>query len=171
MSRRVLNLGIAVGIFVLVVVGSQLLPPADSSGAPSARPAPTSSPPPAVVPTPSVVSQPSPAGRVGVTGVSATEPQTDARTYALTVSELRGLPPNASPGTELELWVAWDPPVTKEPRFQLLVRRVILEKIVPGVTAEAPATALLRIKKSEVPDVLYGDRYGSFSVAVLPDAA
>ncbi len=168
MSRRVLNLGIAVGIFVLVVVvGSQLLPAADSSGAPSAGSSPTNSPPPAVVSTPSVVSQSSP-GRVGAIGLTPTEPQTDARTYALTVSELRGLPPNASPGTELELWVAWDPPVTKEPRFQLLVRRVILEKIVPGVTAEAPATALLRIKKSDMPDVLYGDRYGSFSVAVLP---
>ncbi len=169
MSRRILNLGIAAGIFVLVlVVGSQLLPATDPGALPSPSSTPPETEPRAAGSTPSVAAQPSPSPRAEPIQPISNESETDVRTYALSVSELRGLPPNAAPGTQLELWVAWDPPLTKEPRFQLLVRRVILEKIVPGVTAEAPATALLRITKSQVPDLLYGDRYGSLSVTVLP---
>jgi len=90
------------------------------------------------------------------------------RAYAIAVPELKGLPGSASAGTRLELWVAWDPPVTKEPRVQRLLREVVLAEIIPPVVPEAPATAILSIPTSGVPDLLYGDRYGALSTTILP---
>jgi hypothetical protein len=90
------------------------------------------------------------------------------RGYALAVPELKGLPGGAAPGTRLELWVAWDPPVTKEPRVQRLLKDVILDEIIPPVVPEAPATAILSVPAKSVPDLLYGDRYGALSATMLP---
>lgn len=89
-------------------------------------------------------------------------------TYAISVFDLAGLPPDAKPGTTLELWVAWDPPVTKSAQVQRLLRNVVLERIIPGPVMEAPSMALLSVLPRQVPDLLYGDRYGSLSVTVLP---
>jgi hypothetical protein len=89
------------------------------------------------------------------------------RGYALAVPELKGLPGGAAPGTRLELWVAWDPPVTKEPRVQRLLKDVILDEIIPPVVPEAPATAILSVPAKSVPDLLYGDRYGALSATML----
>lgn len=86
------------------------------------------------------------------------------RTYALPVSELSGLRPDAQPGTELELWVAWDPPVTKGPRVQLLLRRVLLQGILAPPSRELPAMALIAIRARDTADLIYGDRYGTLSV-------
>ena len=90
------------------------------------------------------------------------------RGYALAVPELKGLPGGAAPGTRLELWVAWDPPVTKEPRVQRLLKDVILDEIIPPIVPEAPATAILSVPAKSVPDLLYGDRYGALSATMLP---
>ncbi len=68
----------------------------------------------------------------------------------------------------MDLWVAWDPPITKSPRIQRLVSDVMLEKIVPPVTPDGPAAAILAIEVSEIGDLLYADRYGSLSVTLLP---
>jgi hypothetical protein len=82
--------------------------------------------------------------------------------------DLQGLPPNAAAGTVLELWVAWEPPIVDAPRYQKLLPEVILEKVIPGLTPEAPATALLQVKTKELADLLYADRFGELSVAALP---
>jgi hypothetical protein len=92
----------------------------------------------------------------------------ETRGYALPVAELSGLPANAPPGTELELWVTWDPPVTERPRLQRLIRRVVLEKVAPAVTPDGPDAAILLVPVEKLPDLVYADRYGAISVGLLP---
>ncbi len=82
--------------------------------------------------------------------------------------ELQGLSPNTVPGTKLELWVSWEPPLTKGPRLQKLLTDVVLEKVVPGVTPEAPITAILSIRHADTGDMMWADRYGSLSAVVIP---
>jgi hypothetical protein len=90
------------------------------------------------------------------------------RGYALPVAELAGLPGDAPPGTELELWVTWDPPVTERPRLQRLIPRVVLQKITPAVTSDGPDAAILLVPEKKLPDLVYADRYGAISVALIP---
>jgi hypothetical protein len=92
----------------------------------------------------------------------------EMRGYALPVAELSGLPGDAPPGTELELWVTWDPPVTERPRLQRLIRRVVLEKVAPAVTPDGPDAAILLVPVEKLPDLVYADRYGAISVGLLP---
>ena len=99
---------------------------------------------------------------------SPLEETADVRGYALPVAELSGLPGDTPPGTELELWVTWDPPVTKRPRLQRLIRRVVLEKVAPAVTPDGPDAAILLVPVEKLPDLVYADRYGALSVALLP---
>jgi hypothetical protein len=86
----------------------------------------------------------------------------------LEATALEGLPPDAPAGTRMELWVAWDPPVTKAPKVQRLLPEVILERTVPPVVPEAPATAIVAVPAKDVSRLVYGDRYGALSVALLP---
>lgn len=97
-----------------------------------------------------------------------TSPVSNTRAYALPTSEIPGLPVDASPGTRLEVWVAWDPPVTRGPRVQRLLDEVTLQRLVPPATPEGPTGAILEVKRSQVADLLFGDRWGSLSVVVLP---
>ncbi len=156
MSRRTLNLGFALGVAILLAfIASKLL--GGGGAVPTDALALSPSPPVVSTPTPSPVARP-----VSSLG--------EVRTYAIKVVELQGLPPDVAPGAQLEMWVAWEPPITRRPRYQLLLERVTLERIVPALTPEGPATALLRVKNSDVPALLYGDRYGALSVTVLPGA-
>ena len=97
--------------------------------------------------------------------LSTTPPTGDSsrRTYAVGLHELAGLSPDSPPGTELELFVTWEPPVTRTPRVQLLVKDVRLERLIPPVLPEGPTTALLSLPTRDVPDLLYGDRFGQLS--------
>ena len=152
MSRRMVNVGLtacAAAVIVAVVVSSWRAPATTENSSPMKAP-PTD-------PSPNVVTTPS-------QGIGSP----DERLYAVSVPELSGLPPDAPPGTALELWVAWDPPLTKRPKIQLLIPRVTVERIVPGLTPEAPATVMLEVPRRAMPDMLYGDRYGTLSVTVLP---
>lgn len=106
--------------------------------------------------------------RIGSSGLPKGGVLQDLPTYAVSSAELEGLPPDPQPGTRLELWVAWEPPITKEVRFQKLLSDVRIQQVVPGVVAEEPSTVLLALEPSQISDVLYGDRYGSLSVVVLP---
>jgi hypothetical protein len=90
------------------------------------------------------------------------------RGYALPVAELSGLPADASPGTELELWVTWDPPVTERPRLQRLIRHAVLEKVAAAVTPDGLGAAILLVPVKKLPDLVYADRYGAISVGLLP---
>jgi hypothetical protein len=88
------------------------------------------------------------------------------RIYAVSLPELTGLPEDAKAGTPLELWVAWEPPVTKHPRIQRLATGITLDRIVLPVVPEGSPAALLRIPRHEIPSVLYGDRYGALSAVI-----
>jgi hypothetical protein len=92
------------------------------------------------------------------------------RSYALEVTELDGLPPDAPPGTLLEVWVTWEPPLTRKIKIQKLIPRARLEKIIPNIVPEAPATALVSVPRSTIVDLMYGDRFGRLGVTVLPTA-
>jgi hypothetical protein len=89
------------------------------------------------------------------------------RSYALEITELDGLPPDASPGTALEIWVTWEPPITRRIRVQRLIQQARVEKIIPNIVPEGPATVLLSIPRRDVADMFYGDRFGQLSAAVL----
>ena len=88
------------------------------------------------------------------------------RSYAISITELQGFPSDAVPGTRFELWVAWDPPITPRPRFQRLVRDVVLERVIPPLTANGPTAAMLEVPEARISDLLYADRYGALSVLV-----
>lgn len=90
------------------------------------------------------------------------------RSYALEITELDGLAPDAPPGALLEIWVTWEPPVTRRVRMQKLIREARLEKIIPNIVPEGPATALLSIRSRDIADIMYGDRFGELSAAILP---
>lgn len=89
------------------------------------------------------------------------------RSYALSLGELDGLPARLSSGTELQIWVAWEPPVTRAAQVQLLVERATLDRIVANVVPGEPPTVLLLVSPKDVPDLLYGDRWGALSAVVV----
>lgn len=126
-------------------------------------PAPVSGEPPAL-------NTPSPGASVPVVEPPAETPARVAQdrvSYAIAVAELAGLSPTATPGTVLQLWVTWDPPVTKRPQLQKLLDGVVLDEIAPPVTPEGPHVALLSVARSQLDELLWADRYGSLSAAVI----
>ena len=113
------------------------------------------------LPSPGPEPVPSPGSEV----VSPTDAGTERRSYAIGLHELAGFPPDAAPGTRLELWVTWEPPATRGPRLQKLIGDVVLERTIPGSVPEAPVTILLSVPADRVGDLIYADGYGKLSVA------
>ena len=89
------------------------------------------------------------------------------RNYALGLHELDGLSPDVTPGSPLQIWVAWEPPLTRRSQIQLLLPDVLVVRIVPSVVPEGPTTVLISVPARDISDLLYGDRYGELS-AVAP---
>ena len=89
------------------------------------------------------------------------------RGYALSIPEVDGMPPDLEAGSELEVWVAWDPPLTKQPQIEPLVARVIYERTIPSVVPGGPPTAVILVPEGKVDELMYGDRYGALGVALL----
>lgn len=145
MSRRTRNLALA----AIVPAGLAFVAVAILWPRPEAI-----NPKPPVAPPPAPVTAPVPAG--------------DLRSYALAVPEIKGMPPNAASGTHFELWVAWDPPITDRPKLQRLIDDVVLERVVSPVVPEAPPVAILLVKRREVDELMWGDRYGALSVTARP---
>ena len=85
------------------------------------------------------------------------------RTYALGLHELGGLPPNVAPGSTLELWVTWEPPLTRAARVHLLLEDVVVEKVIRPVVPEGPTSVLISVPARGIPDLIYGDRFGELS--------
>ena len=102
---------------------------------------------------------------VGSTPTSLTSPSpTQARrTYALGLHELAGLSPDTPAGTQLELWVTWEPPVSESVHVQRLLKDVLVERMIPPSLPEGPTTVLLSVPAREVSDLLDGDRFGDLS--------
>ena len=87
--------------------------------------------------------------------------------YAIGLHDLAGLSRTVTPGTVVDLWVAWDPPIMKDPQYQRLIRSVIVKEIEPPFVPEGPFTVVLSVPKDKISDLLYADRYGAISVAML----
>jgi hypothetical protein len=90
---------------------------------------------------------------------------TDLTTYAFLLPELEGLPPSTSPGTEIEIWATWEPPVTKRLKVQRLIPRATVSKILPSIEP-GPPTVVLEIERRYIPDIMFGDRFGALSVVL-----
>lgn len=98
---------------------------------------------------------------------SSTVPTTTSRrSYAVGLQDLAGFPPDAAPGARLELWVTWEPPLTREPQLRKLAGDVVLERMIPGAVPEAPVTVLLSLPADKVSDLMYADTFGKLSVAI-----
>jgi len=112
---------------------------------------------------------PSPAGGTAAPAAEAVPSPPPAhaslrrRTYALGLHELGGLPPNAAPGSALELWVTWKPPLTKAARVHLLLDDVVVERVIPPSVPEGSTTVLISVPARGIPDLIYGDRFGELS--------
>jgi len=90
---------------------------------------------------------------------------TDLTNYAFLLPELEGLPPSTSPGTEIEIWATWEPPVTKRLKVQRLIPRATVSKILPSIEP-GPPTVVLEIERRYIPDIMFGDRFGALSVVL-----
>jgi hypothetical protein len=90
------------------------------------------------------------------------------RGYSLPLSEIRGLGPDALPGDKLDLWVAWDRPITRGPRVQRLLTGAVIDQMVPPVAPEGPVIVELLIPVRDLPDFLFAHRYGSLSAVSIP---
>ena len=85
--------------------------------------------------------------------------------YAIGLHDLRGLPVDTSPGTPLELWVAWDDAYAEGPQVRRLAKGLTLVRFVEPTTSEGPMVVVLSVPQHSMRAVMYGDLYGSFSVA------
>jgi hypothetical protein len=83
--------------------------------------------------------------------------------------ELEGLPPSTSSGTEIEIWATWEPPVAKRLKVQRLIPQATVSKILPSIEP-GPPTVVLELERRFIPDILFGDRFGSLSVVLASDA-
>lgn len=161
MSRRTSNLlAVAVVAGVMAMIAARMVFPSVSKA-----PVPAA----AVQDRPEVYPSMSAAPVVTPTVAAEQIPGGVRRDYAVAMPELRGLPIDTPPGTSLELWVAWDDAYAEGPQIQKLVRSVTLVRFIEPATAQGPIVAVLSIPERSMRAVMYGDVYGSFSVA-LPSA-
>ena len=151
MNRRTINLAlVGLAVAVLVWVGSGLLiggsEPTDVVVAPTPSAVPTS---------------------IATLDDPATEPE--MRGYALALPEVDGLTSDIAPGTRLEVWVTWGPEVTDRPDIRKLVNAVIYDRTIPPVVEGGPPTAMVLVPVGKVDELMYGDRFGALSVAIVQD--
>ena len=163
------NLTIAAAVLGAAV----LLLPRGAGGMASSEPSPIRSVDPSPWATePADASRPEPIiGTPVIEGDEAGAPVTAAATpldtepgrgvYAIYLYKLPGLSPDATPGTELDIWVTWKPPLTRQPRVQLLLEGVELGAIETGF--EQGAVADLLVDHKQIPDLIYGERFGSLT--------
>lgn len=104
----------------------------------------------------------------GPTDVATPPSSTDLASYAFHLPELDALPATVPPGTEIEIWATWEPPVTKKLKVQRLIPRATVEKVIPSIDS-GPPTVLLELERRYIPDIMYGDRFGSLSVVLLSE--
>ena len=112
---------------------------------------------------------PASASPVAPTALATPDPAvaSSRRSYALALADLPGLSPTTPPGTRLQIWGGWEPPLVKEPAVRKLLDDVILEEIAPPVTPEGPYVAILSIEPKQLKLLVYGDRYLSLSAAIV----
>ena len=171
MNKRLRNLALSACVGILLAsVASQVLT-SDVAPQETSRVA-LESPSPTATAGDSVTSKPSDSQQsMDAENPTPSIAATHERHYAIAVADLGGLPADAPPGTTLDLWVTWDPPVTEKPTVQRLLKGVVLERIVPAITPNGPDAALLTVETDQLSSLIFGDRYGVLSVALLPSSA
>lgn len=92
-------------------------------------------------------------------------------TYHMTLDELDGMPANVRPWTKIELWVAWDPPITDEPLVQLLNDDIYVESVLPPIAQGGSHVVKLAVRPRDRVDLVYADRYGALSVMIAAEQA
>ena len=90
------------------------------------------------------------------------------RGYSIALPEVRGMAPDVQAGARLDLWVAWNRPITRGPRVQKLLTGAIVDELTPPLTPEGPVIVGLLIPVRELPDFLFAHRYGSLSAVAVP---
>ena len=93
-------------------------------------------------------------------------PESDRRSYAISMERLSGLSASSPEGATLELWVTWGPPVTKRPRVQALLQDVLLKQVAAPVTPGGPEVAILLVTDDQIPDLIFAERFGELSAVV-----
>lgn len=88
-------------------------------------------------------------------------------TYWVGLYRIGGLSGTTPPGTEVEIWATWEPPITDEPRAQRLIRSAYIEKVIPPITPDGTYEIALSLARKDVPNMIYGERYGQLSAAVI----
>ena len=105
---------------------------------------------------------------VATPGTDPAPTATDPASYAFLLPELEGLPPNTRPGTDIEIWATWEPPVTKKLKVHQLVPRATVGKIIPSIEP-GPPTVMLELERRYIPDLMYGDRFGALSIVLASE--
>jgi hypothetical protein len=90
----------------------------------------------------------------------------DPANYAFLLPELKGLPATTPPGTVVEIWATWEPPVTKKLKVQQLIPRATVTKMIPSIEP-GPPTVMLEMERRHIPDLMYGDRFGVLSTVIV----
>lgn len=161
-------------LFLLVAVGAFLITLYVTPSKPSVGPA--TLPPSEVATGPPLVEgslpesgepAPAPADRTHAAPPEASD-SPNLRAYAIPLIEVQGLPPDVAAGTRLELWVAWEPPITEKRRIQKLFGGARVGRVIEPTVAEAPTTVELLVPAEELPELLFADRHGALNAAVLP---
>ena len=120
----------------------------------------------------SVPTSPSPLSGADADAEAGDDPSTEELvSYAIATAELQGLPPDLPPGSTVDLWVTWQPPVTKRAKVRPLLEGVRLEKIAPPLLPDGPQAAILAVPAERISDLIWGDRFGALTVVVPPDPA
>ena len=115
-----------------------------------------------VLGTPAPANAPSPT----VTSGAVAERAPGRAAYTIYLYKLAGIAPDSAPGTRLDIWVTWKPPVTERPKVNLLLEDVELGRIESGFE-EGPVADLL-VDEDDVPDLIYGERFGALTAVVRP---
>jgi hypothetical protein len=97
---------------------------------------------------------------------SAAPTATDPASYAFLLPELKGLPATTAPGTVIEIWATWEPPVTKKLKVQQLIPRATVTKMIPSIEP-GPPTVMLEMERRYIPDMMYGDRFAALSTVIV----
>lgn len=147
---RIKRLALAGGALLLVIyLGWDMLSGLTSGAATPAPPIVSTSP----VMSPSPVTTPA-------------HPSSGRAGYWVDIAEVTGLSPQTPVGTSVDLWVAWDPPLTKRPDIRHLLSDVLVEEIAPPLSPGDPTGVLLSIARRDRDDLLWADRYGSLSATI-----
>ncbi|MGI8407986.1 MAG: hypothetical protein ACR2L3_05695 [Actinomycetota bacterium] len=100
------------------------------------------------------------------TGSSLVEAGTGIRSYSIGLHELSGLTQATPPGTRIDIWASWGPPVTEKPQVQRLLKDVVIQEIQPPFLPEGPTAVVLSLMPTQVEKMLWGDKYGSLAAVV-----